>query len=119
MKYKLTLSILVISLFASLVSSAPKGVKKLRSLDYDNNGQVNFDEFSKAHLERFGNLDKDSDGIISKEEFLFPLSKQFEKIDLNSDGAIQKGEAKKEMRSKKKKMKKKRKKRDRNFFRRN
>ena len=59
MKYKLTLSILVISLFASLVSSAPKGVKKLRSLDYDNNGQVNFDEFSKAHLERLGNLDRD------------------------------------------------------------
>ena len=101
MKYKLPISILILSLFASLASSSPKGVKRLNDLDQDDNGKINFEEFSKVHLERFSDLDKNSDGIISQDEFLMPISNHFQRIDLNSDGAIEKEEAKKAMRSKK------------------
>ena len=109
MQYKLPISIIIISLFASLASTAPKGAKRLSDLDQDNNGQINFEEFSKTQLERFSNLDKNSDGIISQDEFLMPVSNHFKKLDLNADGAIEKEEARKVMRSKKQKMKKKRK----------
>ena len=44
MQYKLPISIIIISLFASLASSAPKGAKRLSDLDQDNNGQINFEE---------------------------------------------------------------------------
>ena len=88
MKYKLPISIIILSLFASLAASAPKGMKRLSQLDQDDNGQINFEEFSKNHLERFSDLDKNSDGIISQEEFLMPISNHFQRMDLNSDGAI-------------------------------
>ena len=81
MKYKLPISIIIISLFASLASSAPKGAKRLSDLDQDNNGQINFEEFSKTQLERFSNLDKNSDGIISQDEFLMPVSNHFKKLE--------------------------------------
>ena len=45
MQYKLPISIIIISLFASLASSAPKGAKRLSDLDQDNNGQINFEEY--------------------------------------------------------------------------
>ena len=109
MKYKLPITLVILSLFASLAVSAPKGMKKLIKLDQDDNGQVNFEEFSKAQLDRFSNLDKNSDGIISQEEFLMPVSNHFKKLDLNADGAIERKEVKKAMKSKKQKMKKKRK----------
>ena len=112
MKYKLPITLIILSLFASLAISAPKGMKRLSQLDQDDNGQVNFEEFSKNHLERFSDLDKNSDGIISQEEFLMPISNHFQRMDLNSDGAIEKAEAKKAMRGNKQKIKKKRKKRD-------
>ncbi len=50
MQYKLPISIIIISLFASLASSAPKGAKRLSDLDQDDNGQINFQEFSKLQL---------------------------------------------------------------------
>ena len=43
MQYKLPISIIIISLFASLASTAPKGAKRLSDLDQDKNGQINFE----------------------------------------------------------------------------
>ena len=72
MQYKLPISIIIISLFASLASTAPKGAKRLSDLDQDNNGQINFEEFSKT-------LAKNKAELLGAQElyFLIPrLSQQ-------------------------------------------
>ncbi len=119
MQYKLLTSMIVMTLFASYASTEPGGMKRMKHMDQDKNGQINFQEFSKRHLERFTSLDKNQDGTISQEEFLVPVSTHFERIDSNSNGAIEKEEIKKamkkSMRNKKNKLGKHRNLKKRNF----